>query len=449
MALIDRVLASSQRRWIEDLWSGLKRLAESDLEDFEPLLAAKRALPTEEQAAWTALIGDLESRVVASMREEVDEDAIFVELLASLNARWCLEREILVSRSKRAIWGDHEADLWDAVPASISCIFRQQVCRFRDATVTAYMVQTVCPTFYSAHSAYFDPSMKSVVLNVDKLRCEAMIGGLLSADSPEFRAYVINQGFPPFVLAALKLYHRVLMTWHKDANERATMAALRTLIEELSDAIHALRAGLDVPSFECYEDHLIRLGETLLAPEGKLRREIWNAEAQGLDPDLADPRAMTGRGCGKLAAQMTAAAVGPDPYLVLLEWLYWVRVISQGPTDQPLEELLKVVRTDMPHLMAAAMGIILLADELALPHSLSLGGVWFADNLRSQCCLLEEVVERLLDRRRSEIRLALKAVFQREFGHAIDEAPFSGIDGAGKLVPRRASGSEGAGSLGS
>ncbi|MEX2119861.1 MAG: hypothetical protein WD847_09720 [Pirellulales bacterium] len=447
MASIDRVLASSRRRWIEDLWSGLKLLAESGLRDFEPLHSAKRALPAPEQAAWTELIGDLESRVAASMREEVEADAIFIEFLASLNERWCLEREILVSRSKRIIWGDHEPDLWDAVPASISCILRKQVCQFHDAAIPVYFVQTACPTFYSDHSAYFDPSMKSVVLNVDKLRCEAMIGGLLSADSPEFRAYIINQGFPPFVLAALKLYHRVLMTWHKDANQRATMAALRTLIEELSHAIHALRAGLDVPSFECYDDHLIRLGETLLAPEGRLRREIWNTAAQGLDPDLADPRARTGQSCGKLAAQMTAAAVGSDPYLVLLEWLYWVRVISHGPTDQPLEELLKVVRTDMPHLMAAAMGIILLADELALPHRLSLGGVRFADKLQSQCCLLEELVEKLLDRRRSEIRLALKAVFQREFGHAIDEAPFSQIDSAGKLLPRPASGSAGAGPL--
>ena len=122
----------------------------------------------------------------------------------------------------------------------------------------------------------------------------------------------------------------------------------------------------------------------------------------------------------------------------------WARAISQAPTDQPLDELLALLQTDGPHFMAATMGIVLLADQMALPHYASLTGAWLADQPQGQCSLLEELARRLMERGRPEIRLALKAVFQREFGHAIDEVPFNGIDPAGKLVPRRASGSSGA-----
>ena len=52
ISMIDRPELTSQRRWIHDLWAGLKLLAESRLTDFQPLHSAKRAIATEEQAAW-------------------------------------------------------------------------------------------------------------------------------------------------------------------------------------------------------------------------------------------------------------------------------------------------------------------------------------------------------------------------------------------------------------
>ncbi|MBY0230157.1 MAG: hypothetical protein K2W96_12820, partial [Gemmataceae bacterium] len=204
----------------------------------------------------------------------------------------------------------------------------------------------------------------------------------------------------------------------------------RTWCEEVRHGVDACRVLAADPHAVLTGDYRRLSLEVHLLPDGRFRRELCGPTDLSPPIDEATDRSQQ-LACGtvrEVSGQMTAAA-GPCPHLMLLEWAQRIAFTrleyAQGQT--PSESRLRDT-----HEATARISVALLAEQFGWASPMPLQADSPADYER-----LHEWAAMLCRLGPNNLRLALKAIYQREFVHGrIDEPPFGEISEDGSWHPR-------------
>jgi hypothetical protein len=279
----------------------------------------------------------------------------------------------------------------------------------------------------NAPRAYHDPRTGLVVIDYPSIYAEVLRIKLWSKEDSLIDKYLISSlGASSVFQETIKLSSRCLDKLYPETSDLYDLMMCRTLNEEMRHAVDTIwmgrRSNSDVP----YQ----RMGDVLLAAEGRLRRLVWEpAQAEDGMVFVRGFPIRVGNALSELSGQMTAAAMS-DPTLVLLEWWDKLAQISRAPSDPQNSAL--ILRQSPSHILAAILGTLLLGERLDSGPPLS----WpmFGE---PDFTALADCAAKLARRPPRELRLALKAIYQDEFTHAIDEPPFAEITSEGDLRDRR------------
>lgn len=273
------------------------------------------------------------------------------------------------------------------------------------------------------------------MIDVGALLDEASMTGSLAhsqATRDDWAARGRREGLADGEIEVSLRYHEMLVQRYADTATLFEVLWIRTLCEEVRHALDGERtkAGLDPDRSARPDVYYAFLTDTVLAEGGRLRRQLDCEEFGASDAELLRRRTEFRRGVMELSAQMTAVAVGPDPVLLLIEWRTHLFRAALRPADAGADWL--PACRNAPHVLAAALGILLLDRQMGGAGDFSLASLVERPDYASWCDLAEQ-----LSREKPEtLRLALKAVYGEEFRRPVDEPPFPEIDVDGRLAGR-------------
>jgi hypothetical protein len=462
-------------RWTEDVWMGLKVFVETDLEDLDGLRCAIRSLPEDEAEHWLELMSTLEEEDQRRRVEGEAPDTRFCHLLRGLNREWFLPRNlVLIKTSRRGEQG--HTDMWDLHGVGVAIVVhaisfliggtaegegRAPTHRGRHA-VTAYNVRWVFPNGLGVGFGQYDASVPGVVLHLDGIDATARSMGTAIPQSPQaLRGRVLPHTRTSWI-NGWREYGEFHRRRYPDGGvaSRALLGLVRAL--EVRDAMNHARASLapdELPDTNAeWLAYFERLAERLLSPGGSARRRLWWPEPPAEDEEGDDnerpgdaesmpapmppawrERIDRARRLSRLSAELTAAAVAPDPLLSVAEWTKELKIFagetrSSGQSSEALLDAEFAVicgHADLRLISAMIWAVALLAEELGWEPRPSL-----RDPTHGDVCLAAELAPRLQAQVPGALRLALKAIYACEFNAPIDESPFATIDGAGNVQPR-------------
>ena len=430
---IDSEASNPAEAWLlwsaQEVWPALRGLAKSNFSLWSPLDRVARTLPKKEREAWRAVVKEM----ILTRSKLLEDplvlwDRVFARLVKVLNERWFLPRQILFACLPNPDAPPVVEDVWQAVRLVIYRTLVRHRFPFRDADVLLYEVSCVFPPgVHDQHRYYNDPASEWAVIDVDHLKFEAL--DLFSLSDDKFHESYLKMDPRPHVLRvrawAGPEFRRVF------ASPFALFQALRhrTMCEEVRHGIDSKRVLRGRPLAALRPEYTAETAEALLAPGGRLRREVWELAASGPEDEGVARRHQAARIVQEVSAQLTAAAVGPAPQMLLVEWKERTAIAcleflpDAGPARQKLET---------PSETAARIAVILLAERVGLTPSLGFGAASHSDYER-----LDSLAEALYLQSSEALRLALKEIYRREFIYnEIDETPFGRIEPNGELVNR-------------
>jgi hypothetical protein len=321
-----------------------------------------------------------------------------------------------------------------------------------------YQVRYVFPNALGLNGGQHDGAVGGTVLSLDRLEERAKTAGIVLP----LRAQEAQKKVLPYTrtsaVTAWREYGELMRRCFPDANRLATALLTQTLARETRKAMTFLRAeqvphefpGSNLQKLRFFE----RMIEQLLSERGSVREQLWPYQPWGEVVDEGGPskplpddwreKMDRANAIARLSAELTAAAVGPDPLLSLSEWARELRVFAaettaSGQTDQASVEgdfAAICGHGGLEGISAMTWAVSLLADELGWrgpDRGPPLRELEHGDIVRAA-----ETAQRLVKAYRREMRLVLKALYAKQFNHAIGEAPFATIDAAGALHPRGA-----------
>ncbi len=359
----------------EEVWPALKGLVESDLQNWEGLLSAGATMVPERRQEWQALVGEAKEKLFpqdlgapGGLVAEVQ----FHRLIKLLNERWFVPRQILLATGpdNRPRRDQSTLRLWDHVRVGVHTLERTNVCRFHDGEVHQHYVRTIHPTsrqeFTRLVVSYAVEGY--VVVNVGVLENDisntCALHQSLTTPNPDLDRHLLGEGTTEAKLAAWKEHARFLIPEYPSPQAVLDAVVARAIPEELRHAINAKRVAALTGLQAGEEGYRLRFGESVLAPQGQLRF-VWCC--------LASDRQRAGMAVilDELAAQITACALGRNPRLVLAEWRRNMQERAHPKFDPDLE-------TSVQHGYAAALGLLLLAQELRIVPRITVeySGFW-------------------------------------------------------------------------
>jgi hypothetical protein len=353
MAETVQVSRRDMAQWVSQfVLPALQKLAESKLRDFGGFEKATGELPKALHSRWNKRIKDMKSTMaqmlVPSAGTPASLQRIFISMLKVLNERLFIEMELFLAR--HAIRHDLcEADsLWDHARVEVNQIVRQRRLRFADREVPVFFLDSVTRGTHSGSFAYagaYDRIQKLVLISLQNVRREIVqmrhACGLVM--QPWERRWVPagwqeTEIFERYAGLAIQLFPMPQDLF------QAMLA--RTLIEELRHAVDSLRVHDRMGGHGSALEYYRRFADLKLSPRGKIRPTWIDSHSQGEMPAL-------GTVVSELSAQMTAAAVGPDPRLVLAEWA--CNLVNDNQRKHSTR-----------HSQAALFGIDLLAEQFGI-----------------------------------------------------------------------------------
>lgn len=426
------------------VWPALRRFAQSRLRDDAPLQRVVRTLPEEEKEAWHAAVNQmLKLQRTLQRNPRVHPAMIFIRLVKLLNETWFIPRQILIAcvPVKHGPRLDDNSKIAELIHLVVCRILKQQRFAFQDAEIPAYFVSMVFPpgSHYQPDKIltknYFDPMSEYVLIDLDFWKAQVL--HFFSLSDEKYRQHCLGEGSPPAELSLTVQMAATMCRAFPVPYALYCAQVQRAWCEEVRHGVDNQRVLRGDPDAVLTGDYYARVPEVLLPAGGRLWREVWEPAGNGPSADADQRRYRATSTIQEVSAQLTAAAVGPAPQLLLLEWkltnTLTLQALSQGrdPKDAP---------PPSPHEAAARIAITLLGEQLRLapPLPLAAGG-------RSDYERLHSLAAALFWRTTGELRLALKEIYRREFVYnQIDEPPFDEIGSQGDHISRlspRSSGS--------
>jgi len=416
------------------VWPALRRLARTGLRDLSPLRRAVRTLPEEEKEAWHEAVDHVQRlRWTLQQNPRAEAVQVYVRLVKLLNESWFIPRRILLACVPPGRELRRPGDITPSVPLVVCYILDQLRFAFQDAEIPVHFVSMVFPP--GSHfqkdegltKNFFDPTSEWAVIDLDFWKAEVLQQQWLSDET--FGPHLLRIGKQP---ADFSLTVQMAEEMRRVFAGPFTMyqaLVYRTCYEEVRHGIDSQRVLRGDPESILMGAYFPRVPEVLLSPGGRLRREVWEPAANGPPAGAGLGWFRAARTIEEVSGQLTAAAMGPAPKLLLCEWKQrtsrTLLALSQGmgPEDPKLAA---------PHEAAARIAIALLAEQLQLAPPAPLGAAARSDYER-----LHSLAVALSRRGSSELRLALKEIYRREFVYnQIDEPPFPGIGPKGEYIPR-------------
>ena len=418
------------------VWPALRRFARSHLSEISHLQRVARTLPAEAKPAWREAVRQV-TRMRQTLRENPKVSAvhIFIRLVKLLNERWFIPRQILLACLPIESELRRSDNVADALHLIVCHIREQRKGTFQDADVPAYFVSMVFPPGAqslrdeSVKKNYFDPTSEWALIDLDFWQTNVL--ALLSFPDEAYQRHCLEMGLLPARLPLIVQEAAATCRLFPNTYRMFQTLVHRGWCEEVRHGIDCKRVLRGAPDAVVTGDYYSRVPEVLLPSGGRLWREVWEPVADGAAVGVDERQLQAVRTIQEVSGQLTAAAAGPVPQLLLFEWKQWIErallELFQGrvPEDSKLPA---------PHETAARIAIALLAEQLQLAPPAPLHAAARTDYER-----LDSLVAVLLRRRGNELRLALKEIYRREFVYnQIDEPPFPAIGPKGEYLPRPA-----------
>jgi hypothetical protein len=455
-------------RWTEDIWSALKLFVESGLELLEPLKFAGRSLPSDEAEQRVELVSRLQAADQTAKDEERAIDARFCDVVRALNREWFLPRGVVVMRTMRRCERGN-ADMWDHHGVGIALVqvaasyFVEEGVYWdpplsRRPAVSVYQVRYVFPNHLGLNGGQHDGAVAGSVLSLERLDEMAKTAGIILPQQAQAAQKKVLPYTRTSAVTAWREYGELMRRRLPSVGVLAKAMLTQTLARETRKAITFLRAervpdefpGTNLEKLRFFE----RMIERLLSERGSVRERLWPYQPWGEVVDEGGPskplpddwrqKMDRANALARLSAELTAAAVGPEPLVSLSEWARELRVFAAetmasgqtGQADVEADFAAICGHGGLEGISAMTWAVSLLADELGWrgpDRGPPLRELAHGDVVRAA-----ETAQRLVRECRREVRVVLKTLYAKQFNHAIDEAPFATIDSAGALHPRGA-----------
>jgi hypothetical protein len=361
---------------------------------------------------------------------------VFVEVMQLLNARWFLERGLLLHPEEEERLPENPPPrVWEVARPALARVEQTLIFPFGDEAVTAYVVRHLYPGPgpHARHPCFHDPKTGLVVIDATYVELEVLHMQLWSRWDETLDRYLgMQSGMAPEAWPIRKRYYQGLLIRHADPQELLGKLFRRALAEELRHAVstrRCRRGQAGAPAIGS-DDWYRRLGDDLLSSTGRLRRLFWEpAESRGgAALLLGEEPVRLGNVLNELSAQMTAGAVS-DPALVLLEW--WRKLATLAATRGAPAIFRYTLSQHPEHTLAGVLGTALLGERLGCGPALS-RQLLDEPDFGALANAAWELAARLI----AELRCALQAIYREEFSHAIDEMPFPEITPQGEIRDR-------------
>lgn len=434
----------------------LKQLANSWVIDFRLLYNAAETLPPADQSAWRTVVRQLQTKatvaygfshpsrslpvrlftgtwaIIRSFFSYYGKEQewrllhdLFRRLIGDLNANWFIPRSLFLypyAEDQPDIVPDLR--LWETANIALAAISREDIYPFADGFVPMYFVSHLRPQPVpsSRNPCYYDPLLQIVMIDTC-YTAQLMYEVQLAARADDLiDKYLFMLGrWDGLIPAVERTYCQLLDKLFPQTKDLCVRFGIRVYFEELRHGMDAIRAG----PFTNLEEHSQRLGDTLLRRNGRLRQLVWEPARTSRGTELLrGEKVELGHFVTELSGQMTAAV--PHPGLVLLEWWRKLALLANSASDPRHQLSLLTQHTN--HKLAAILGTILLGEHLNCGPPLSWSMLCEPD-----FSVLADLAWKVVKHPLAELRLALKAVYQNEFNHPIDELPFPEILPSGEL----------------
>lgn len=421
----------------EQVIPGFRRLAESDLTDFTVLYRAGESLAEPDRGSWTDKLRQLE-QLIPQWQPEVPPGSdpvlklgpVLIQLVKWLDKEWLADRGVLILMS--GVTATSVVNILNSL--GTAQIKRRISYEVLGHSFPVYLFEAVYPS-----QRAFQPGFYHGFIAISEKQSSEHVETVWQLG----RQYRQRKDLSPWDAAITKLYYEDrLFARYGHAAEYLPVQLNQEILEEVRHALDTMRveiqAGKSFPqkSVEFQE----RFAQTHLPPGGLLRRILWQDKILDEHPPESDiHKTLAGKILMELSAELTKAASADDPMEVIGNWLVsYDRLAKQQQPGAPW----KVRRPEQ--FQTVIYGGTKLSAFLLLVEQLGVGQVSW-DSRGWQKVPPEQLASWALaiaQRQPEEIRLALKAVYAREFNYPLDEPPFPEIRPDGTLAPRVAAGLE-------
>lgn len=419
-------------QWVQrEILPALRRLAESGLVDFSLLRnAGSSDRFSGSPQAWEILVRQMEEFV----RQTAQKKSLMetqIRLIQWVNDHWLVEHHLLLFCAGDIL-------VREATPLSYvnsleigQFVEPPRVYELSGRAIPAYFVRILYPTGKRTimRAGWFPEGM--IVMFPEHFKEAAdrprkNLEMLPTLSGKLFSQYGISTSYRQPLIA----FYETLVRRFKDPALLQKDLVEGALFEELRHGVDRfLVMGEELEPEDrvviTTQDLFFRFAEGQLSANGNLRKDFGKQKNRGKDHAIGYARLVT-----ELSGQLANAAFISDPNLMLDSWIMrFVELAWEGPGEEYPE-----------HAYSAIAATLLLADqvkqtgEVSWPFEISLEeGVFAKDPNIEQIYSMVLALGELPPKR---LRLAIKAVYNREFIHSIDELPFPEIGPDGTLNPR-------------
>ncbi len=303
----------------------LQKLSVSKFRDFSLLKQADAQLDVSSRQRWKQLIEKIEKNMPQILQENVGE---LIYIMQMLNDEWFKSVHLLCFMN-----GDAEK----TNTLDIGMIQGTESYEFQGNLIPAYFIKIQHETTDS-NLAYADPVSNSVVIKLSRIWTEVHMDKGFIEGNPIYMDALRSHDKNDSNIQAYIKYSQWRHTKYPDTSKLHQIFIDRILCEEIRHILDHIR----LKSFKKSNDTHTAIG-LLLQKEGILQKDLWSP-LQGRKQSEQEIEKYR-MALFEISAQITAAAVGPDPAFLFQEWLKNMRMLSSKDHTKkhPLFLLLEVV----------------------------------------------------------------------------------------------------------